>query len=75
MNNQDTVGASREEAITKGLVRFQASKPCVRGHMGHRYTLTGNCVQCVIDRSLAHQAKMRDRIRAARAQAELRRQE
>lgn len=69
MNQEQTIiGASRAEAIELGLVHFKASKPCIRGHSGPRYTLTGNCVECTVQRVILAQAKMRDRIRAIRAQ-------
>jgi len=40
------VGKSREEARDKGYRKFFGSV-CKRGHSGIRYTVGGNCVQCL----------------------------
>lgn len=37
---------SRAEAQRRGLARYYSSRPCVRGHVGERQVLTGNCLVC-----------------------------
>ena len=37
----------RQEAKTKGLIKYSTGKPCRRGHLSERYVKTGHCVECV----------------------------
>jgi hypothetical protein len=37
---------SRDEALEKGLKRYFTGKPCKRGHVSERFTVSKNCVGC-----------------------------
>lgn len=36
----------QENALVRNETKFHCKVPCVRGHIGLRYTLTGQCVRC-----------------------------
>lgn len=38
---------TRKEAIAVGMTKYFTGKPCSRGHIKHRYTLTAACVDCI----------------------------
>jgi hypothetical protein len=38
---------NRNQAIIQGLHKYEADKPCRKGHAPLRYTHTGTCVQCI----------------------------
>lgn len=38
---------SREEAIEKGLRRFNTGRPCAKGHYADRQTTNGGCIACM----------------------------
>lgn len=42
---------SRQAALKSGSSKYLASKPCLRGHLGMRYTRTRNCVECQHERN------------------------
>jgi hypothetical protein len=42
---------SRKAAHAAGLKRFYTGKPCIQGHLGERYTSSGNCIECVTYRT------------------------
>lgn len=54
----------RQVAIARGLPKYFTGRPCKRGHISERYTLTSNCVQCTIESN----ERGRARIRAAVAE-------
>lgn len=60
MPNKSDIADSREDAINCGLARYRSSSPCVHGHVGERYTLTRNCVECTKKRVL--DARDRERL-------------
>lgn len=37
---------SRDEAIQIGSPQYQTMKPCKRGHIGPRDTISGSCLEC-----------------------------
>lgn len=39
--------SSRREAKEKGLMHFFPNKPCPKGHNGLRYTIKGQCKECL----------------------------
>jgi hypothetical protein len=42
---------TRKEALAKGLKGFFTGKPCKRGHVVERRVDTGDCAECVNQRS------------------------
>lgn len=38
--------SSREEAAALGVRRYFSGEPCPHGHVAHRYTQNGYCVEC-----------------------------
>jgi hypothetical protein len=42
---------TRADALAKGLKRFFTGKPCKRGHVVERRVDTGDCDECVNQRS------------------------
>jgi hypothetical protein len=63
-----TIAATREEALNKGISKYQSGKSCSKGgHDGVRYTLTMNCVECTKGRVALKRTRDRDRYRAAQA--------
>jgi hypothetical protein len=50
---------TRQEAIARGLNRYFNGNPCVHGHIGERYTLTANCVQCILECNLRSRERVR----------------
>lgn len=37
---------ARSVALSNGLPRYVSDRPCKRGHLGERMTLTGTCIEC-----------------------------
>jgi hypothetical protein len=50
---------TRREAVSMGLNKFWNGKPCVNGHVAHRYTITNVCAAC----STMHTTKYQQNIR------------
>lgn len=50
---------TRREALSQGLTHFFTGKPCKHDHISNRYVNSGVCVECMIIRVKAHQAKYR----------------
>ncbi len=59
---------ARQAAKDAGAVRFFNGIPCPRGHVGDRFTSSGTCAQCLLDRKQTPERKARDAARAARAE-------
>jgi 5-methylcytosine-specific restriction endonuclease McrA len=57
--------ATREHARESGHARYFTGKPCKYGHVAERFTVSGNCADCVADlrASEAYKAKSRLRVR------------
>ena len=51
---------TRQQAIARGLTKYFTGKPCKRGHLSERYTLTSNCAQCTIESTSRGRAKIRE---------------
>lgn len=66
MSTKHRIAENREEALTLGLSRFKSDSPCVHGHVGQRYTLTRNCVECTKQRVIDARERDRLRLEAAR---------
>ena len=52
----------RQVAIARGLSKYFNGRPCKRGHIAERYTLTCNCAQCIADAN----RRARERVRSIR---------
>lgn len=52
---------SRDEAASKGMLRYFTGQPCRKGHLSERYTLSGSCIDCMV----AWHNHKRDSIKAA----------
>lgn len=52
----------RNEAIELGMPKYDTGRPCVFGHESPRYTINGNCCECVSENLKAK----RERIKNAR---------
>lgn len=37
----------RHAAAAAGQKRYVSPRPCIRGHLGERYTTTGGCIECI----------------------------
>jgi 5-methylcytosine-specific restriction endonuclease McrA len=51
---------SRQNAKSLGLRRYFTGKPCLRGHIVARWTISGLCTQCGNDHFLARQKAKRE---------------
>jgi hypothetical protein len=49
----------RKKAIAKGERKYYTGRPCKRGHLALRNTLTGACTQCLADHQRAAVARVR----------------
>jgi hypothetical protein len=58
---------TRQEAIARGEVHYNTGKPCSKGHVEGRYTLSGTCVACTRDAVEKNREKVLERRRAIRA--------
>jgi 5-methylcytosine-specific restriction endonuclease McrA len=63
--------ALRLDAMVAGAVRYSTGKPCGNGHVAHRLTSTGTCVECLrigarVYRA-AHPGKARTSVRLSTA--------
>jgi hypothetical protein len=64
---------TRQEAIEEGLVNYYSGRPCKRGHMSERRTLTAACIECLATRTayiLERQEARRKRLAEAEASRE-----
>ena len=59
----------RIAAIKDGKKTYQG-KPCIHGHDGTRYAVTGQCVFCAKARALARQKRIQEAVQEARASRE-----
>lgn len=41
---------SKARAIALNCAYYYTAKPCKNGHLGARYTSSGNCIQCIADK-------------------------
>lgn len=57
---------TRMDAAKSQLRRYFTGKPCVRGHISERYTLNGDCIQCVSERQLETRGKIKELMAADR---------
>lgn len=49
---------SRQKALQFNLITYFTGKPCKRGHLSVRFTLTSNCKQCQQDYAKEHQTRL-----------------
>lgn len=50
---------NRKEAIDRQLAHYYTGRPCIRGHITQRYTVSGACTQCLKTASAAvYQGKL-----------------
>jgi hypothetical protein len=56
---------TRKEAIDAIERYYCTGKPCKRGHIAKRYTITGACCACMTEASRAEQRLIREQFRAA----------
>lgn len=49
---------TRQEAIEQGLLKYDSTKPCSKGHIGLRYVLSGTCVVCTGEASKRSKARV-----------------
>ena len=59
---------SRLKAANKGL-RTYKGRPCARHPESERYTATGQCRACTIERAAAHNRKNSEELRRLRAES------
>jgi hypothetical protein len=57
---------SQSKALLLGVPKYKTGKPCKHGHVGERWTLTGGCCQCIVERV----NKRREAFRQARRENE-----
>lgn len=55
----------REEAKNRNLTLYFTGEVCVNGHLSERYTKTGRCKKCSLERARSHRAKNPDCYRNA----------
>jgi len=60
---------TRREAIALRVRQYFTGKPCRKGHISARYTLTALCVQCSKDTQTAVRAKIRAQLNAIQEEA------
>lgn len=53
---------TRREAIALRSRQYFTGKPCRKGHIAARYTLTALCVQCSKDTQTAVRARIREQL-------------
>lgn len=56
----------RTAAAMRGHARYSDGKPCVRGHVGDRYTRNAYCVTCQKIKNRASKLRIRSLLEAAR---------
>jgi hypothetical protein len=47
-----------QEAISRGLTRYFTGRPCKRGHISQRNTITSACLACLAYYQRAHRQKL-----------------
>jgi hypothetical protein len=57
---------TRKEALLAGESKYRTGRQCKRGHRAERWTLTGNCTECVLINSKKTYERTREAFRAAR---------
>jgi hypothetical protein len=60
---------TRAEAILAGDSHYKTWKPCKHGHLSHRGTLDGSCVECARLRQKGKRAEVRQHMEAVRRSA------
>ncbi len=50
--------AARQKAVENNEITYFTGKPCKRGHLSVRFTLTSNCKECQQDYSKLHQTRL-----------------
>ncbi len=70
MIDNTSLPATRAEARALGILYYQASSECWRGHISLRYTSNGMCIACA--KIVSAEAEMRRKKRVAQQQAEAR---
>ena len=56
---------SQVEATRLGVKKYQTGKPCKYGHVSERWTLTGNCCACTIQRVKDRQERFKSALALA----------
>lgn len=51
---------SQSKATLLGLPKYKTGKPCKNGHISERWTLTGGCCKCIVDRASARRDLFRE---------------
>jgi len=49
---------ARQKAVENNEITYFTGKPCKRGHIAARFTLTSNCKQCQQDYAKEHQTRL-----------------
>ena len=61
MTNKPPIGSARQLAIAAGERTYSTGRPCSRGHLAARYTLTSNCTECARERREAVRQAIKQR--------------
>ena len=56
---------TQREAAERGMNKFYTGKVCKNGHKSERWTLSGECVQCNVDRVYRRRREMAEMMRIA----------
>lgn len=56
---------TQREAAQRGLNKFYTGKQCKHGHDSERWTISGECVQCNVERVYRRRKEMAQLLRAA----------
>lgn len=51
---------TQSEALKAGVTKYRTGKPCLRGHVADRWTLSGACCECNAERAAAMKASYRE---------------
>lgn len=62
---------TQRQAAEKGLNKFYTGKTCKHGHLSERWTISGECVQCNVDRVYRRRREMTEILRSAQSQVVL----
>lgn len=59
-NDNELLPRKRAEAIAKGGLHYFTGNPCKHGHLAKRFTSTGGCEMCILDRTKVWRIDNRD---------------
>lgn len=55
---------TRREAAEAGETKYFTGRPCSRGHLGPRYTVSGICCKCNVEATKTYSKRMHQKINA-----------